>query len=83
MPELYATIDEADKTAPAEDVQTLEVRVPASTSNLGAGFDCFGLALQLYVTVRATRLTEGAKLCSVVSTGEEARRWTAARRTRT
>src|SRR5215210_2502784 len=29
------------------------VRVPASTSNLGAGFDCFGLALQLYLTVRA------------------------------
>ena len=31
-----------------------EVRVPASTSNLGAGFDCFGLALQLYLKVRAT-----------------------------
>ncbi len=30
------------------------VRVPGSTSNLGAGFDCFGLALQLYLTVRAT-----------------------------
>jgi len=33
---------------------TFEVRVPASTANLGAGFDCFGLALQLYLTVRAT-----------------------------
>lgn len=32
----------------------VEVRLPASTSNLGAGFDCFGLALQLYLTVRAT-----------------------------
>jgi homoserine kinase len=30
------------------------VRVPASTSNLGAGFDCFGLALQLYLKVTAT-----------------------------
>jgi homoserine kinase len=37
-----------------------EVRVPASTSNLGAGFDCFGLALQLYLTVRAT-VAPGAK----------------------
>ena len=32
----------------------VEVRLPASTSNLGAGFDCFGLALKLYLTVRAT-----------------------------
>jgi homoserine kinase len=30
------------------------VLVPASTSNLGAGFDCFGLALQLYLKVTAT-----------------------------
>jgi homoserine kinase len=34
--------------------QSFEVRVPASTANLGAGFDCFGLALQLYLRVRAT-----------------------------
>ena len=34
-----------------------EVRVPASTANLGAGFDCFGLALELYLAVRATVLT--------------------------
>jgi homoserine kinase len=33
---------------------TFEVRVPASTANLGAGFDCFGLGLELYLTVRAT-----------------------------
>jgi homoserine kinase len=31
------------------------VRVPASTSNLGPGFDCLGLALQLYNTVTLTR----------------------------
>jgi len=29
----------------------VRVRVPASTSNLGAGFDAVGLALQLYLTV--------------------------------
>jgi homoserine kinase len=34
--------------------QRFEVCVPASTANLGAGFDCFGLALELYLTVRAT-----------------------------
>ena len=38
--------------------QTFEVRVPASTANLGAGFDCFGLALELFLAVRATVLLE-------------------------
>jgi homoserine kinase len=35
-------------------VQQVTVRVPASTSNLGPGFDCFGVALSLYnnITVR-------------------------------
>jgi len=28
--------------------RTLRIRVPASTSNLGPGFDCLGLAFQLY-----------------------------------
>ncbi len=34
--------------------RSFEVRVPASSANLGAGFDCFGLALELFLTVRAT-----------------------------
>jgi len=34
--------------------RSCEVRVPASSANLGAGFDCFGLALNLFLTVRAT-----------------------------
>lgn len=33
---------------------TIEVRVPCSTSNLGAGFDCIGLAFARYLTVRYT-----------------------------
>jgi len=33
--------------------RTVEVRVPASTSNLGSGFDCCGLALNLYLSVTA------------------------------
>lgn len=32
---------------------SIDVRVPASTANLGAGFDCLGLALELYLNVRA------------------------------
>ena len=32
--------------------QTLQVRVPASSANLGPGFDCMALALGLYTTVR-------------------------------
>jgi len=37
----------------------VSVRVPCSTSNLGPGFDCLGLALQLYNTVTVTRSAEG------------------------
>lgn len=33
---------------------SIDIRVPASTANLGAGFDCLGLALDLYLHVRAT-----------------------------
>jgi homoserine kinase len=35
---------------------SFEVCVPASTANLGPGFDCLGLALDLYLTARATVL---------------------------
>jgi homoserine kinase len=47
----------------------IEVRVPASTANLGAGFDCFGLALQLYLTVRATVLSGAGNRSQVRSRG--------------
>jgi homoserine kinase len=50
--------------------RTFEVRVPASTSNLGAGFDCFGLALKLYLTVRATIVPGQSEPCRVRSLGE-------------
>jgi homoserine kinase len=42
-----------------------EVRVPASTSNLGAGFDCLGLALQLYLTVSATVAEDSNLKCNI------------------
>ena len=47
--------------------RAFEVRVPASTSNLGAGFDCFGLALQLYLTVRARVVPQAPVACRVRS----------------
>lgn len=49
----------------AGHARSLEVCVPASTSNLGAGFDCFGLALPLYLTVRATVAPEFAGTCHI------------------
>ncbi|HEX8097262.1 MAG TPA: homoserine kinase [Pyrinomonadaceae bacterium] len=48
-----------------------EVRVPASTSNLGAGFDCFGLALRLYLTVRAFAAPTSSAPCRVRSLPRE------------
>src|SRR6185436_9653995 len=47
----------------------IELRVPASTSNLGPGFDCFGLALKLYLTVRATAVPMAKESCRVRTTG--------------
>lgn len=38
---------------------SVSVRVPASTSNCGAGFDTLGLALQLYNTVTVRRRADG------------------------
>jgi len=48
---------------------TFEVRIPASTANLGPGFDCFGLALKLYLTVRATAMPGASEPCCVTTTG--------------
>jgi len=47
----------------------VKVRVPASTSNLGPGFDCFGLALKLYLTVNADATPDATEPCRVTTTG--------------
>jgi len=47
----------------------VKVRIPASTSNLGPGFDCFGLALKLYLTVEANVASGGSEPCRVTTTG--------------
>jgi homoserine kinase len=36
-------------------MQQITVRVPASTSNLGPGFDCLGVALRIYNTIMIAR----------------------------
>jgi homoserine kinase len=46
-----------------------EIHVPASTSNLGPGFDCFGLALKLYLIVSATAVPGASEACTVTTTG--------------
>lgn len=46
----------------------IRVRVPASTSNLGSGFDTFGLALQRYLTVEMAP----ARALKIVATGMNA-----------
>lgn len=50
--------------------RSVQVRVPASTSNLGSGFDCFGLALQLYLAARATVVPELAVPFRIRSRGD-------------
>ncbi|MFA5385246.1 MAG: homoserine kinase [Eubacteriales bacterium] len=37
----------------------IRVQVPATTANLGPGFDCLGMALQLYNTVEMQRISSG------------------------
>jgi len=48
---------------------TFAVQVPASTSNLGSGFDCFGLALKLYLTVGMTAVPDASEPCRATTTG--------------
>lgn len=41
---------------------TWSVTVPASTSNLGPGFDCLGLAIRLPLAAVARRIPEGFRI---------------------
>ena len=40
-------------------MEQITVRVPASTSNLGPGFDCLGVGLRIYNTVTVARAVSG------------------------
>jgi homoserine kinase len=64
-------------------VSTVSVTVPATTANLGPGFDCIGAALTLYNQFRFTRLDAKpnspgrggeTELVSISVTGTEAQR---------
>ncbi|WP_247826491.1 homoserine kinase [Arthrobacter antioxidans] len=66
-----APLPEDQLDLPAVDAgQDVEVRVPATSANLGPGFDALGLALSLYDTVRVRTTTSGTT--TVRPTGEGA-----------
>jgi homoserine kinase len=60
-----------DEARTIKTLSTVEVRVPASTSNLGAGFDCCGLALKLYLRARASVRPDGTPV-AIRTSGEGA-----------
>ena len=46
-------------------MKTAVVRVPATTANLGPGFDCFGCALSMYNTLRISEIESGLEFVGV------------------
>ncbi len=50
-----AAITHVESTGPVKFMQQVTVRVPGSTSNLGPGFDCLGVALRIYSHVTVVR----------------------------
>ncbi|MBN3875115.1 homoserine kinase [Nostoc sp. JL23] len=52
-------------------VSTITVTVPATTANLGPGFDCIGAALKLYNEFKFTRQEEGGLTIHVTGTEVE------------
>src|SRR5437588_4518761 len=47
--------------------QQVIVRIPASTSNLGPGFDCLGVVLRIYNLVAVSRATKRKPLAPIVA----------------
>jgi homoserine kinase len=48
-------------------MEKVTIRVPASTSNLGPGFDCLGVALRLYNLVTISRATKQESLAPIAA----------------
>jgi homoserine kinase len=48
-------------------VHSVTIRIPASTSNLGPGFDCLGVALRIYNLVAVSRTTKREMLAPIVA----------------
>lgn len=55
-------------------VSTVNVTVPATTANLGPGFDCIGVALTLYNQFKFTAVPNAATPLTIKVKGEEADR---------
>lgn len=51
--------------------KTVEVKVPCSTSNLGPGLDCLGLALSLYIQLRLTIIEAPSSTIQWLGEGED------------
>jgi homoserine kinase len=56
----------------AMSLPRVSVRVPCSTSNLGPGFDCLGLALKLYNTTTIARSAESRPLTGMTAATADA-----------
>src|SRR5260370_28922701 len=48
-------------------VHSVTIRIPASTSNLGPGFDCLGVALRIYNLVAVSRTTKREPFAPIVA----------------
>ncbi|HME88645.1 MAG TPA: homoserine kinase [Chthoniobacterales bacterium] len=48
-------------------MQSATIRIPASTSNLGPGFDCLGIALRIYNLVTVSRQTKRERREAIVA----------------
>lgn len=48
-------------------VKKITIRVPASTSNLGPGFDCLGVALRIYNFMTVSRTTKHESLAPIAA----------------
>ncbi len=48
-------------------MEKVTIRIPASTSNLGPGFDCLGVALRIYNLVAVSRSTKPEPLAPIVA----------------
>ncbi len=55
-------------------IKTVTVTVPATTANLGPGFDCIGAALTLYNQFKFTCLDSSSPMVRIAVTGAEAQR---------
>ncbi|HYN26180.1 MAG TPA: homoserine kinase [Pyrinomonadaceae bacterium] len=70
MSNLATTATPDNRNVKPHAERSFSVRVPASTANLGAGFDCIGLALKLYLTVSARIVPEASVASRVRISGE-------------